>query len=294
MARSSVGHASATEVSRIVAPRPDKAQAQAIVTRLGFDPVQLDHDLTSQRAKLRASADEQLNAAVAASATSAATLARNLHALTGDLLALGSDAAPSSGYYSVAVPSRIFASGIDLVSSNVANFNSTAKVNRPQSDSSGHQEVVFSFPYVNASGVDQVITVTGVIGLNGVVEATDEGGYTIFGHDHNYLLVQAVLRAFGADDTVPGTGLQLDSYQFADLDAYEGGWPISVGAIVSQPIMRGTALGGADLLVKAGATRVFELAITFDSTTPNGDTSYDFSSGGFDISGFGLFVHVTS
>jgi len=61
-----------------------------------------------------------------------------------------------------------------------------------------------------------------------------------------------------------------------------------------QTLVRGTALQATDVLVKAGHTRFFDLAITFDSRAPGGATQFDFSSGDLKISGFGLFVHVTS
>jgi hypothetical protein len=136
--------------------------------------------------------------------------------------------------------------------------------------------------------------VTGVIGLNGVVGADDDGGWTVFGHDHNTLLITAIMQTFAdtdADQTFP---IVVDSQQLLSIDAFEDSWPQSVGAVLVQPLVRGTALQTTDVLVKAGHTRLFDLAIRFNSSPPGGDTHFDFSSGDLKISGFGLFVHVTS
>jgi hypothetical protein len=281
---------------RIAVPRPTPDQARAVATRLGFDVADLDDKRQAEWAQLQSKGVERFEAVVAASATTASMLDRILHAISDDAIALSTAAdAPSTGFFSVDVPSRIFTTGnLQLDATDVISFNSFAKVVRPSSDAIAHQEVLFSFPYVNGSGVDQVISVTGVVGVNGFVEATDAGGWTVFGHDHNTLIINAVMRMFGDTDNDPATGLQVDSYQMLSIDAYEDSWPQSVGAIVSQSLVRGTALGTTDALVKAGHTRVFQLGVTFDSSPPGGSTQFDFSSGDFKISGFGLFVHVTS
>jgi len=158
-----------SQAVRISMPRPSADQARAIAARLGFDLTDLERDLTTGRAELRSIADERIEAAVLASATTSARLDEILHAVSEDLMSLStSTAAPSTGYLYVDMPSRIFTTGgLELVASNTVSFNSSAKVIRPPSADFEYQEVIFSFPYANASGVDQVITVTGVIGVNG-------------------------------------------------------------------------------------------------------------------------------
>ncbi|MGI8868227.1 MAG: hypothetical protein ACR2F6_05085 [Mycobacteriales bacterium] len=281
---------------RISAPRPSADQARVVAARLGFDLTDLDRDLTTGRTELRSIADERIGAAVAASASTSARLDEILHAVSEDPMSLStSTAAPSSGYFFVDVPSRILTTGgLELVASTKVSFNSSAKVIRPPSDAIEHQEVIFSFPYVNASGVDQVISVTGVIGVNGVAGAVDDGGWTVFGHDHNTLWINAIMRMFAGTDDDQTLGFVVDSHQLLSIDAFEDSWPQSVGAIVLQSLVRGTALQATDVLVKAGQTRFFDFAITFDSSPPGGNTHFDFNSGDLKISGFGLFVHVTS
>jgi hypothetical protein len=281
---------------RISMPRPPADQVRAIAARLGFDVSELERNLTMGRAEMRSVADERIEAAVVASATTSARLDAILHAISEDAMSLSTaTAAPSSGYFSVDKPSRIFTTGgLELVASDTVSFNSSAKVIRPLSDAVGVQEVVFSFPYANGSGVDQVITVTGVIGVNGVAGADDGGGFWLISHEHTTLQINAVMRMF--TDTADGQtfGFQVDSQQLLYLDAFEDSWPMSVGAIELKTLVRGSALQTSDVLVKAGKTRVFDLAIQFNSNPPDGDTHFDFSSGDQKISGFGLFVHVTS
>jgi hypothetical protein len=281
---------------RISVPRPSADQARAIAARLGFNLTDLERNLTTGRAELRSIADEWIEAAVVASATTSARLDEILHAVSEDAMSLStSTAAPSTGYFDVGVPSRIFTTGgLELVASTTVSFNSSAKVIRPPSDAIEHQEVIFSFPYANASGVDQVISVTGVIGVNGVVGAADDGGWTVFGHDHNTLWINAIMRIFADTDEDQTLGFVVDSHQLLFIDAFEDSWPQSVGMIVLQALVRGTTLQASDVLVKAGHTRFFDLAITFDSSPPGGNTHFDFSRGDLKISGFGLFVHVTS
>ncbi|HEX4532152.1 MAG TPA: hypothetical protein VIA11_22410 [Acidimicrobiia bacterium] len=112
-----------------------------------------------------------------------------------------SNAAPGSEFSSVNVPSKIFTNGgLQLDATGIVSFDSFAKVIRPPSGSIDHQEVLFSFPYANTTSLDQVISVNGVVGLNGVVGAGDDGGWTVFGHDHNTLQINAIMRMF-ADTT---------------------------------------------------------------------------------------------
>jgi hypothetical protein len=277
-------------------PRPSAEKAAALATRLGFDVAELDGNLAKHQAQFRATAEKQLQTAVKGSKAGSAKLAAILTAMTADAVFLsGSNAAPGSEFSSVNVPSRIFTNGgLQLDASGPVSFDSFAKVIRPQSSSIDHQEVLFSFPYANTTSVDQVIAVNGVVGLNGVVGADDDGGWTVFGHDHNTLRISAIMRMFADTDDNQSLGLLVDSAQLLSIDAYEDSWPQSVGAIVSQTIVRGTALGTSDVLVKAGTTRIFDIGFSFDSSPPGGDTSFDFSSGAFKVSGFGLFVHVTS
>ncbi len=281
---------------RMSVRRPAPARAAEIAARLGLDAEDLERRTAAQHAQLRRAADEQLHAAVADSAAGASRLRAVLDTLAaGNVVLSGADAAPSGGYSSVDVPTRIFTTGgLALDATDLVSFNSSARVQRPSSNSIDHQEVVFVFPYSNGSGVDQVVQVSAVVGLNGVVEATDDGGWTVFGHDHNTLLVTAFLRVFGDSDADGQVGLQVDANQLLSIDAYEDSWPQSVGAIVSQTLVRGTALGAQDLLVKAGDSRVFHLGIAFDSSPPGGSTQFDFSTGEQKVSGFGMFVHVTS
>jgi len=233
---------------------------------------------------------------VKGSKAGSAKLAAILNAMSADAVFLSdSNAAPGSEFSSVNVPSNIFTNGgLQLDATSIVTFDSFAKVIRPPSGSIDHQEVLFSFPYANTTTLDQVITVNGVVGLNGVVGAGDDGGWTVFGHDHNTLRINAILRMFADSDDNQGLGMLVDSWPVLSIDAYEDSWPQSVGAIVSQTLVRGTALGTSDVLVKAGHSRIFDIGFTFDSSPPGGNTSFDFSSGAFKVSGFGLFVHVTS
>ena len=277
-------------------PRPSAEHAEALATRLGFDVADLNRNLATHQKQFRATAAKQIQAAVEGSKAGSAKLAAILHAISADSVFLsGSDAAPGEEFSSVDVPSKIFTTGgLQLDATGVVHFDSFAKVIRPPSSSIDHQEVLFSFPYANTTSLDQVISVNGVVGLNGVVGAGDDGGWTVFGHDHNTLRINAIMRMFADTDDNQGLGLQVDSAQLLSIDAYEDSWPQSVGAIVSQTLVRGTAVGTSDVLVKAGHSRIFDIGFTFDSNPPGGNTSFDFSSGDFHVSGFGLFVHVTS
>jgi hypothetical protein len=285
-----------SEPVRTSMPRPSAEKAEALATRLGFDVADLDRNLAKYQAQFRATAAKQIEAAVKGSKAGSAKLAAILNAMSADAVFLsGSNAAPGSEFSSVDVPSNIFTNGgLQLDATGIVTFDSFAKVIRPPSGSIDHQEVLFSFPYANTTNLDQVITVNGVVGLNGVVGAGDDGGWTVFGHDHNTLRINAIMRMFADTDDNQGLGLLVDSWPVLSIDAYEDSWPQSVGAIVSQTLVRGTALGTSDVLVKAGRSRIFDIGFTFDSSPPGGNTSFDFSSGDFKVSGFGLFVHVTS
>jgi hypothetical protein len=277
-------------------PRPSAAKAEALATRLGFDVADLDRNLATHQAQFRATAAKQVQSAVKGSKAGSAKLAAILTAMSADAVYLSdSNAAPGTEFSSVNVPSKIFTNGgLQLDATGIVSFDSFAKVIRPPSGSIDHQEVLFSFPYANTTSLDQVISVNGVVGLNGVVGAGDDGGWTVFGHDHNTLQINAIMRMFADTDDNQGLGLLVDSWPLLSIDAYEDSWPQSVGAIVSQTLVRGTALGTSDVLVKAGHSRIFDIGFSFDSSPPGGNTSFDFSSGDFKVSGFGLFVHVTS
>jgi hypothetical protein len=281
---------------RFRAPSPPADQAKAAVAKLGFDVAALERTRTSRFAELRTAAERYSRTAVADSEASAAKLAAVLQTQAAGWVHLSDPvAAPSSGYFNVDMPSRIFAVGdLPIDATGLTSFNSFAKVRRPNTEGFAHQELVFVFPWPNTTSVDQVISVNAVVGVNGVVSAGDAGGWTVFGHDHNTLSVQTLLRVFGDTDDNEAFGLQADQAAIVNIDAYEDSWPQSVGAIVSQMVTRGVALGATDLLVKAGATRIFHVAVTFDASAPGGDAGFDFSSGAFKISGFGMFVHVTS
>jgi hypothetical protein len=281
---------------RFRALRPSADAAKKAAAQMGFDVADLEGARATRLAEVHAAAERRLREEIADSEASAARLGALAAAQTAGLVhRSGAVDAPSSGFFNIDTPSRIFTIGdLSIDSSDRVSFNSFAKVQRPKTAGQDHQELVFVFPWVNTSGVDQVMTITTVVGLTGVVSADDAGGWTVFGHDHNTLVVQVLLRMFAETDDTEALGLQLDQWTVANIDAFEDSWPMSVGAIVSQNVTRGIALSATDLLVKAGQTRIFHAVVTFDANAPGGDAGFDFSSGAFKISEFGLFVHVTS
>ena len=255
-----------------------------IATEAGIETDKFDPILARNRIALQRVADERKAAAIT---NSTSVLKTFIDAIDGRRRAfehLTPAAAPPT-FIALDSPFLILpTTGNKLLDSSIAPFRSFAKVTiASQLDD---KEVGFYFLWENPSDRYAVINVDGYLVFNGLIGATESGGF-LPGNRFATMNVSGVLRTFEWWNQPPTEPLaQADQSQLVrSITADMGGGFGDVGDIESAHVFRGVDLSHTLFLVPPYGVTVIEVAAVLWSTTgtDGGDVSADFSSGDLQI-----------
>jgi hypothetical protein len=166
-------------------------------------------------------------------------------------------------------------------------WNSSAKIRaRNGGDTSGLDQVTFSYLWVNPEDTFAVIDVNGFIGANGYCAVGSDGG--LFASPRgSSLAIFANLAVLEGSSSVPATSpFQPIIPPLATNTSGTIG-----GASESRNVLEGYTLELDQLLVSPGESVVIQVVFNLGYFTSQGYADFDFSSGDFDV--FSAFAAVT-
>jgi hypothetical protein len=200
---------------------------------------------------------------------------------------------PSPFRVAITSPFLIWPSlGVQVDDYKIQPYNSWAKL-KHHATSSGLGEVTFYYLWENPNSADTVFTADAYIVLNGHAQADDNTSYWLLDHLATSLYISVQLEPFNwsQDQHNPLPG---DFQNAVSLSAYGPGWPISVGAIMSQNVFRGYDLRAEDIIVHANQVMVFQVIMLMQYSIDDGDIDVDFSSGAFEVMCPEILITITS
>ena len=176
-------------------------------------------------------------------------------------------------YFPVDTASQISSSpGLALASTNIAPYNNWAEFKLEATDSSGGEQVIFTFEWQNASDVYALINIHAYLVLNGEIEAISGGGF-FSGNTSEADTTYAELSMSVSDapqvtlvseQAVPPVTAVYDGY-------YSGGKIADPG-----PVFRGFDLQSELQIVPPGATVTLQIMVALSYTNDDGQVDYVF------------------
>jgi hypothetical protein len=277
----------------IIPPAPSRQTVESLLSKSGVNVAEFQKTADEYRIEMRKLAEQNAAKAIAQSPAIQKSLQADLAARSEAVKLLQQLATPDSSPIVLPSPFLIWQSiGVQLDNYQIQPYNNWAKL-KHHATSQGSGEVTFYYFWEAPDDVDTVFTVNTVAGVHGHLEADDNTTYWLFSHQATTLDISLELSPFNwsqdSNNPLPG-----ETEYPAELSAYGSGWPISVGAIVSQDVFRGYDLGVTDILVHPGQLMVFEVIMTMQYAMGDGSIDVDFSSGDFQVMCPYVIINITS
>jgi hypothetical protein len=276
-------------------PSPPRHAVESLLSSSGTNIAQLQNLRDEYRSEMRKLADQNAAKAISQSTSLEHSLAATLAAKS--QAAQFVPLVPEPDIIAIPTPFLIWSSlGVQLDSYQIQPYNNWAKLKyQATSDGpgGGSGEVTFYFFWENPRSVDTVFNVDSVMGVHGHLEADDDTGFWVFSHEATDLNISLQLECFNWSQSETSS-IGFDIEYPASLSAYGPGWPISVGAIITQDVLRGYDLGATSLIVHPGQLMVFELVMTMQYSMGDGAIDVDFSSGAFQAYCPYVIINITS
>ena len=279
--------------TKIIAPSPSRQTLEPMVAKTGLNVVELEKLADKYKSDMHKLAEQKKSKAIVQSAAhkeflDRAAVARRVP--TGHFPLL-----PGPGTWREAITSPFLiwpSPGLQVDDYGIQPYNSWAKL-KQHSTSSGSGEVAFYYFWENPNNADTVFTADAYIVLNGHAQADDNTSYWLLDHQATQLYISVQLEPFNWSQSqqIPLPG---DLEYAVTLSAYGPGWPISVGAIMSQDVFRGYDLRAENLIVHANQVMVFQVVMMMQYVIDDGDIDVDFSSGAFEIMCPEVLITITS
>jgi hypothetical protein len=194
---------------------------------------------------------------------------------------LANKATPATSFPNVVLESPIMISetpGLVLDSSNIENWNSTAKFRIQSSNTFAVPQLSFWYAWVNPNETFALINAASELTVNGFCLIGSDGG--LFGGNRQSALT------IDANLVLPGLASPLSqplqSQTVVNLSTNTGGWG-SVGAIETKKVFDGYFLQVSEAIVPPGETVLIEIALAMNYFSSDGNVEIDFSSGDFNI-----------
>lgn len=290
--RARLAQASLIRPVSMLPPSPPRHDVESLLSSSGTSIAQLQKLCDEYRSEMRKLADQNAAKAILQSTSLQHSLAA--------MLAAKSQAAqfvplvPDPDLIVIPTPFLIWPSlGVQLDNYQIQPYNNWAKLQH-QATSPGSVEVTFYFFWENPRSTDTVFNVDSVMGVNGHLEADDNTGFWVFSHQPTTLGISLELQCFNWEQSETSSIGGDIEYILPALSAYGPGWPISVGAIVTQDVLRGFDLGATSLLVHPGQVMVFELLMNMQYSMGDGEIKTDFSSGAHQVMCPYVIINITS
>jgi hypothetical protein len=289
--RNAGGHSSGRVVPK--SPRARALLAEHLA-RLGLDAAAVEHELAAERAETRRHLRDLKAAAVGQSTERASALRRlvnNQRAALDGLTTIGG----TTQYLTLDSPVEIWATdAVNLESSTIEPYNSRAKARRDG-------QLYHGFPYAILGGegnpellhffylwrnpqddAHAIVTVNGLLTLNGFCSAHSRGGIVLGGTARLRLnptldLVQTWTQPISS--APPQSG---QSQQAVDLTADSSGFYTDDQTTFAVEF-RGFLLSYEQAIVPPGQYLIIDVALAISSETDNGEVSADFATGEFDV-----------
>ena len=204
---------------------------------------------------------------------------------------------PTSRRYVVDRPFLIWPSrGLQVDDYQTQPYHSWAKLKHRATSGNGLGELTFYYLWQNPVDADTaVVNADAYLVLNGFCEADDTTGWWLLDHSPTTLSLSVQLEVFNWSRDQQNPAAQTLPLSALDLQAYgPGGWPVSVGALLSQNVFRGYDLQLQNLLIARDEVMVFEVIMQLQYTIDDGSVEVDFSSGDYQIGSPFVQVTVTS
>jgi len=187
--------------------------------------------------------------------------------------------------------------GIHFPDTQVEPGSSRAKfVLNPGSDSVGDEELSFYFLWQNPSDRFVVVNVDSSLVLNGVCMARTGGGLFLLGipFEVSFLRLGANLFLYEPPFTAPLEPAAADKRLVENFIAVTRGWPVAIGGIDSNHVRTIAQLHVGPFPVAPHAFTMFEVTVSMEFVTSDGEVTVDFDKGDFQVMCPGVVITILS
>jgi hypothetical protein len=275
---------------------PQSKQARALaaeqLVRMGFDATAMERELAAERAESHRRLEELKADAVAQSGVRADSLGRMVDAQRAALGGVVGIGPPTTQYLALDSPVEIWATdGMNLESTTIEPYKSRAQLRLDTSlyeSLNGAYLIEWNYELVHfyylwgntQENASAVVTVNGILSLNGFCSAHSRGGWFFGGKAEQTLdptldLVQTWTQPISS--APPQSG---ESQNALDLLADSTGFHTD-DQTTYDVVFRGFVLGYQQEIVPPGQYLIIDVALRLGSWVENGEVSADFATGEF-------------